>query len=117
MRVGFDRFRSCPSSRAGCFCVQLHVVMHGKSLVWVFTAILMSWHASVAKLLQEFRFLPSPPADGWLDGGCILFNVFLGPCSLLLVACRRWYAGSLLAVSSHLTGKESYFQTEWHRWM
>lgn len=94
-------------------------VMYSKSLVWVLTAILMSWHASVAKLLREFRFLPCPLADVciWLTGCCILFFVVLGPCSFLLVACRRWYAGSLAAVTSHLTGKESYFQTEWHRWM
>eukprot|EP00903_Cladosiphon_okamuranus_P012301 g11533.t1 len=30
---------------------------------------------------------------------------------------RRWYAGSILAVASHLTGKESYFQLAWGRWI
>eukprot|EP00752_Nemacystus_decipiens_P001489 g1463.t1 len=30
---------------------------------------------------------------------------------------RRWYAGSILAVTSHLTGKEGYFQLAWHRWI
>ncbi|CAM9498935.1 unnamed protein product [Ectocarpus fasciculatus] len=41
------------------------------------------------------------------------------PCSWIefYAQRRRWYAGSLMAVSSHLTGKESYFQTEWHRWI
>ncbi|CAM9734345.1 unnamed protein product [Ectocarpus sp. 12 AP-2014] len=41
------------------------------------------------------------------------------PCSWIefYAQRRRWYAGSLVAVSSHLTGKESYFQTEWHRWI
>ncbi|CAB1114147.1 unnamed protein product [Ectocarpus sp. CCAP 1310/34] len=41
------------------------------------------------------------------------------PCSWIefYAQRRRWYAGSLVAVSSHLTGKESYFQAEWHRWI
>ena len=34
-----------------------------------------------------------------------------------LVLYRRWYAGSILAVTSHLTGKECYFQLAWYRWM
>lgn len=55
-----------------------------------------------------------PPAGPWRAHAFLIWQWLA---VLLLVPCRRWYAGSLLAVTSHLTGKESYFQTEWHRWM
>lgn len=80
--------------------------------------------------LSVFRYTYSPGGsrrDGLISssftpvcGGhtrffmAIVLVLLSPPC---LVLCRRWYAGSILAVTSHLTGKEGYFQLAWYRWM